>query len=171
MEVGRKTWHLLAHRNLARDGWTRSWEGEEQAVRLTFVQVDVVLPLLLVPCAVVSGALQDVSPVSDVMPNGHLLQSTVRVPHGPPSLPDLGRGRAEHPPLPTPKPRPPQPRTDKTTQDPALKTEGRVSMAALQALPSLTEGKLSNSPRLGPSASPTSPGRPWGRHHPCWSRR
>ena len=68
-----KTWYLLAHRNWARDYWTRSWEGEEQAVRLTFIQVDVVLPLLLVPCAVVSGTLEDVSPVSDVMPNGHLL--------------------------------------------------------------------------------------------------
>lgn len=40
---------------------------------LTLIQVDVVLPLLLVPCAVVSGALEDVSPVSNVMPNGHLL--------------------------------------------------------------------------------------------------
>lgn len=40
---------------------------------LTFIQIDVVLPFFLVPCAVVSGALEDVSPVSDVMPNGHLL--------------------------------------------------------------------------------------------------
>lgn len=55
---------------------------------LTLIQVDVVLPLLLVPCAVVAGTLEDVGPVPDVMPNGHLLQSTVRVPHGPPSFPD-----------------------------------------------------------------------------------
>jgi len=40
---------------------------------LTLIQVDIILPLLLVPCAVVSGALEDVSPVSDVVPNGHLL--------------------------------------------------------------------------------------------------
>lgn len=60
----------------------------------TLIQVDVVLPLLLVPCAVVSGALQDVSPVSDVMPDGHLLQPAVRVPDGPPSLPDPAWGRA-----------------------------------------------------------------------------
>lgn len=57
---------------------------------LTLIQVDVVLPLLLVACAVVPGALQDVSPVPDVMADGHLLESTVRVPDGPPRLPDLG---------------------------------------------------------------------------------
>ena len=57
---------------------------------LTLVQVDIVLPLLLVSRAVVSGALEDVSPVPDVMPDGHLLQPAVRVAHGPPGLPDLG---------------------------------------------------------------------------------
>lgn len=45
----------------------------ERGGRLTLIQVDIILPLLLVPRAVVSGALEDVSPVSDVMPNGHLL--------------------------------------------------------------------------------------------------
>ena len=44
---------------------------------LTFVQVDVVLPFFLVPCAVISGALEDVSPVPNVMADGHLLQTTV----------------------------------------------------------------------------------------------
>lgn len=40
---------------------------------LTFIQVDVVLPFFLVPCAVISGALEDVSPVPNVMADGHLL--------------------------------------------------------------------------------------------------
>lgn len=40
---------------------------------LTFIQIDVVLPFFLVPGAVVSGALEDVSPVPNVMPDGHLL--------------------------------------------------------------------------------------------------
>lgn len=61
---------------------------------LTLVQVDIVLSLLLVPRAVVSGALEDVSPIPDVMPNGHLLQPAVGVAHGPPGLPDPAWGRA-----------------------------------------------------------------------------
>lgn len=56
-----------------RDQWPRSQKGDEKKRRLTLIQVDIILPLLLVPCAVVSGALEDVSPVSDVMPDGHLL--------------------------------------------------------------------------------------------------
>lgn len=73
MDVGRKSWYLLVPRNWTRGYWLRSWKGDEQQGRLTFIQVDVVLPLFLVPCAVVSGALEDVSPISDVMSNGHLL--------------------------------------------------------------------------------------------------
>lgn len=58
--------YALVHR-------TRSGAAARKEGSLTLIQVDVVLPLLLVPCAVVSGALEDVSPVPDVMPNGHLL--------------------------------------------------------------------------------------------------
>lgn len=47
--------------------------AQKKTGSLTFIQVDVVLPLFLVPCAVVSGALEDVSPIPNVMPNGHLL--------------------------------------------------------------------------------------------------
>lgn len=65
--------HLLAHRTRTRGYWPRSQKGKEREGRLTLIQVDIILPLLLVPCAVVAGALEDVSPVSDVVPNGHLL--------------------------------------------------------------------------------------------------
>lgn len=73
MEIGRESWYLLVHKNWTSGHWPRSWKGDEREGRLTLIQVDVVLPLLLVPCAVVSRALEDVSPVSNVMPNGHLL--------------------------------------------------------------------------------------------------
>lgn len=61
---------------------------------LTLIKVDIVLPLLLVPRAVVPRALQDVSPIPDVMPDGHLFQATVRIPDSPPSLPDPAWCRA-----------------------------------------------------------------------------
>lgn len=102
-EAGRDSCYLPAHGTGAGAAGGReagrppgSGPAARREGRLTLIQVDIVLPLLLVPRAVVSGALQDVSPVSDVMPNGHLLQPTVRVPYSPPSLPDLGGGRAWH---------------------------------------------------------------------------
>lgn len=63
--------------------------GSRTGAGLTLIHVDVVLPLLLVARAVVAGALHDVCPLPDVVPDRHLLQAAVRVPHGPPGLTDL----------------------------------------------------------------------------------
>lgn len=63
---------------------------EDMGVLLTFVHVDVVLPLLLVTRAVVPGPLHDVGPLPDVVADGHLFQAAVRVPHRSPCLTDLG---------------------------------------------------------------------------------
>lgn len=64
--------------------------GRRTRALLTLVHVDVVLPLLLVTCAMVPGPLHDVGPVSDVVSNRHLFQAAVRVPDGSSCLTDLG---------------------------------------------------------------------------------
>lgn len=63
--------------------------GMRTRAALTFVHVDVVLPLLLVTCAMVPGSLHDVGPLPDVVSDRHLFQATVRVSYGPSSLTDL----------------------------------------------------------------------------------
>lgn len=63
--------------------------GRRTRAVLTFIHVDVVLPLLLVTCAMVPGSLHDVGPLPDVVSNRHLFQAAVGVPYGPSSLTDL----------------------------------------------------------------------------------
>lgn len=64
--------------------------GKRTRALLTFIHVDVVLPLLLVTCAMVPGPLHDVGPLSDVVSNRHLFQAAVRVPYSSSRLTDLG---------------------------------------------------------------------------------
>lgn len=64
--------------------------GRRTRALLTFIHVDVVLPLLLVARAMVPGPLHDVGPLPDVVSDRHLFQAAVRVPYGSSCLTDLG---------------------------------------------------------------------------------
>lgn len=73
--------HHLCQEEQAQPG--KRWEAAagfaemEDGTVLTFIHIDVVLPLFLVTCTMVPGSLHDVRSVPDVVPNRHLFQATV----------------------------------------------------------------------------------------------
>lgn len=62
----------------------------------TFVHVLKVLVELPLSCFVVNLLLHDVTPVLDVVSDGHLLQAALRVPQRPPRLLDLATQCDQH---------------------------------------------------------------------------